>query len=91
MDTPDTTALGGPTPVPAALEKARFERELALAAQKRLADENRRLEYRIAELEADRIALRSRLEESERYVRDVKTSRPWRVIQLLRGLAGRRW
>ena len=87
MESPDAA----PRPGSPALERTRFERALALAIEKRLLDENSRLEYRVAELEADRAALRSRLQESEQYVRDVKTSRPWRVIQLLRGFVGRRW
>lgn len=74
-----------------ALGRAEFERELALALQRRLVDENRRLEYRIAELEADRVALKSRLDETESYLRDVKTSKPWRLVQFLRGLVGRQW
>lgn len=80
MDSPD-----------AELEKALFEREVAQAAQKRVADEMHRLEYRLAVLDADRVALKSRLEESEQYVRDVKSSTPWRVTQFFRGLVGRRW
>ena len=73
------------------LEKARHERDMALAAVKRLEEDVRRLEYRIAELEIDRVALKNRTEEAESYVAAVKTSPPWRVIQSLRGLVGRRW
>jgi hypothetical protein len=91
MDTPDITAPSDSLTGPAALEKAEFERELALALQKRLADENHRLEYRIAELEAERATLKSRLDEAESYLRDVKSSKPWRLVQFLRGLVGRRW
>lgn len=80
-----------PAIVSAELEKALFERDVAQAAQKRVADEMLRLEYRLAVLEADRVALRSRLEESEQYVHDVKSSTPWRLVQILRGLVGRRW
>ena len=75
----------------ARLEKARHEREMALAAVKRLEDDARRLEYRIAELETDRVALKNRTEEAESYVAAVKTSLPWRVIQSLRSLVGRQW
>ena len=75
----------------ARLEKARHEREMALAAVKRLEDDVRRLEYRIAELETDRVALKNRTEEAESYVAAVKTSLPWRVIQSLRSLVGRQW
>jgi chromosome segregation ATPase len=77
--------------VSARVEKARHEREMALAALKRLEEDVRRLEYRNAELETDRVALKNRTEEAESYVAAVKTSLPWRVIQSLRGLVGRKW
>ena len=73
------------------VEKARHEKQLALAAVGRLEEDVRRLEYRIAELETDRVALKNRTEEAESWVAAVKTSRPWRVIQSLRGLVGRQW
>jgi phage shock protein A len=73
------------------LEKARHEREMALAGVKRLEEDVRLLEYRIAELESDRVALKNRTEEAEAYVAAVKTSLPWRVIQSLRSLVGRQW
>jgi hypothetical protein len=37
------------------------------------------------------VSLKNRTEEAEAYVAAVKTSRPWRVIQALRGLVGRQW
>jgi predicted nucleic acid-binding Zn-ribbon protein len=77
--------------VSARVEKARHDREMALAAVNRLEEEVRRLKYRVAELEADRVALKNRTEEAEAYVAAVKTSTPWRVIQWLRGLVGRKW
>jgi predicted nucleic acid-binding Zn-ribbon protein len=77
--------------VSARVERARHEREMALAAVKRLEEEVRRLEYRVAELEADRVALKNRTEEAESYVAAVKTSRPWRIVQTLRSLVGRQW
>lgn len=77
--------------ISARVEKARHEREMALAAASRLEDENRRLAYRVAELKADRVALKNRTEEAEAYVAAVKASAPWRVIQWLRGLVGRKW
>jgi phage shock protein A len=77
--------------VSARVERASHEREMALAAVKRLEEEVGRLAYRIAELEADRVSLKNRTEEAEAYVAAVKTSRPWRVIQALRGLVGRQW
>ena len=64
---------------------------MALAAVSRLRDEVKWLAYRVAELEAGRVALRSRTEEAEAYVAAVRTSLPWRVIQALRGLVGRKW
>ena len=73
------------------VEKGRHEREMALAAARRLEDEVNRLTYRVAELEADRVALKNRTEEAEGYVAAVKTSLPWRLIQSLRGLVGRKW
>jgi ABC-type thiamine transport system ATPase subunit len=77
--------------ISARVEKARHEREMALAASSRLEEEVRRLAYRVAELEAGRVALKNRTEEAEAYVAAVKTSAPWRVIQWLRGLVGRKW
>jgi hypothetical protein len=73
------------------LLQARFERDLALKAQERLEKELRRFERRLAEVEAERTALRTRLEERERYLAAIRASRPWKLIQLLRGLVGRRW
>ena len=77
--------------ISARAEKVQNEREMALAAASRLEEEVRRLAYRVAELEADRVALKNRTEEAEAYVAAVKTSAPWRVIQWLRGLVGRKW
>jgi predicted nucleic acid-binding Zn-ribbon protein len=77
--------------ISARVEKARHEREMALAVASRLEEEVRRLAYRVAELEADRVALKNRTEEAEAYVAAVKTSAAWRVIQGLRGLVGRKW
>jgi hypothetical protein len=77
--------------VSARVEKARHEREMALVAAKRLEDEVKRLTYRVAELEADRVALKNRTEEAEAYVAAVKKSAPWRAIQWVRGFVGRKW
>ena len=77
--------------VSARVERARHERETALAAVKRLEEEVQSLTYRVAELEAGRVALKNRTEEAEAYVAAVKTSLPWRLIQSLRGLVGRKW
>ena len=93
MSEPETTRPVVPDDawVSARLEKALHEREMALAGVARLEEDVRRLEYRIAELETDRVALKNRTEEAESYVAAVKTSLPWRVIQSLRGLVGRQW
>ena len=93
MSAPETTRPAVPDEawVSSRLEKARHEREMALAGVKRLEGDVERLEYRIAELETDRVALRNRTEEAESYVAAVKTSLPWRVIQALRSLVGRQW
>lgn len=64
---------------------------MALAAARRLEEEVARLTYRVAELDAGRLALESRAREAEAYVAAVKASLPWRVVQSLRGLLGRRW
>jgi predicted nucleic acid-binding Zn-ribbon protein len=77
--------------VSARVEKARHEREIALAAARRLEDEVKRLTYRVAELESGRVALRNRAQEAEAYVAAVKASLPWRVIQSLRGFVSRKW
>ena len=77
--------------VSARVERARHEREMAFAAVTRLENEVKHLTYRVAELEADRVALKNRTEEAEAYVAAVKTSAPWRAIQWLRGLVGRTW
>lgn len=77
--------------VSARVERARHEREMALAAVSRLEGEVKHLAYRVAELEADRAALKNRAEEAEAYVAAVKLSAPWRAIQWLRGLVGRQW
>jgi len=77
--------------VSARVEKARHEREMALAAAKRLEEEVRLLTYRVAELEVDRLACQIRAREAETYLAAVKASLPWRVAQRLRGLMGRKW
>lgn len=77
--------------VSARVEEARHEREMALAAVSRLHDEAKRLSYRVAELEAGRVALKNRAEEAEAWVAAVRGSAPWRVIQWLRGFVGRKW
>ncbi len=77
--------------VSARVEEARHEREMALAAVRRLEDEVKVLSLRVAELEAGRVALRNRAEEAEAWMAAVRGSAPWRVIQWMRGLVGRKW
>ena len=77
--------------VSARVEKARHEREIALAAARRLEDEVRRLTYRVAELESGCVAQKNRAQEAEAYIAAVKASLPWRIVQSLRGLVGRKW
>ncbi|MEO8056198.1 MAG: hypothetical protein ABI768_13650 [Acidobacteriota bacterium] len=77
--------------VSARVEAARHDREMALAAARRLEDEVKTLSYRVAELEAGRVALKSRAEEAEAWMTAVRGSAPWRVIQWMRGLVGRKW
>jgi len=95
MSPPILRAVSAPVPdedwVSARVEKARHEREIALAAARRLEDEVRRLTYRVAELESGCVALKNRAQEAEAYIAAVKVSLPWRVIQSLRGLVGRKW
>ena len=77
--------------ISARVEEARHEREMALAAARRLEDEVKHLSWRVAELESGRVALRNRAEEAEAWVAAVRASAPWRVLQWLRGLVGRKW
>jgi len=90
-DAPPPTHDGDRSDAGVELLHARFERDLAVKSQERLEKELRRLERRLAEVEAERTALRTRLDERERYLAAIRASRPWKVIQLLRSLVGRRW
>lgn len=83
-------AVAGARPEPD-LEEALFERDLARRIRGRLETEIRRLHHHINLVEADREALRQRLEERERYVSAIHASRGWRFLQWGRGLFGRRW
>jgi Skp family chaperone for outer membrane proteins len=73
------------------LQTTLFERDLARRIQKRLETEIQRLQNHVAAIEADRNALRQRLDERERYLGALHASRGWRILQALRGLFGRRW
>ena len=71
--------------------EALFERDIARRIRGRLETEIRRLHHHISLVEADRNALRQRLEERERYVAAIHSSSGWRLLQWGRGLFGRRW
>ncbi|KAA0252442.1 MAG: hypothetical protein EDX89_18465 [Acidobacteria bacterium] len=73
------------------LEQALFERDVARRIRGRLETEIRRLHHHISLVEADRGALRQRLEERERYVAALHSSVGWKLLQWARGLVGRRW
>lgn len=73
------------------VESLTFELELAQRVTARLESELRRLQQHAAALEADRAAIRNRLDERERYLLAVQRSIGWRALQWTRGLVGRRW
>lgn len=73
------------------IENALFEAKLAARSRLRVEAELRAVERRAAELEADRNALHRRVDEMNRYIHAVDSSRAWRAIQFFRGLVGRRW
>lgn len=83
---PETTAP--PAPDAGAID---FDREIDRRIRKRLEAEIQRLHNHISLIEADRTALRLRLDERERFAAAVETSRPWKLMQWARGLVGRRW
>ena len=85
-----------PAPVEAArtrarLEKALFTVELTRKIRERREEHVRHLENVVADINADRSSLRTRLEERETYIRVLHGSRGWKFLQGLRGLFGRRW
>lgn len=73
------------------LSQLGFELELARSGKANVEAEVRRLERRVAQLEADRAALQSRLDERERYVGAIHASGGWKLLQYVRGLFGRKW
>lgn len=82
---------GAPVPAPddpAALLRER-DRALRLCEQARA--EQARLEAQLARALDDRAPLRRRAEELEAYVERIHASGGWRLLQALRGLAGRKW
>lgn len=73
------------------LEQALFDLEMARAIQGRLEADRAQLGQRIAALEADRSALRKRIDERQSYIEAINASAAWRAVQWLRGLFGRKW
>lgn len=71
--------------------EAEFERDLARENARRLADEIRRLEQRLADSAADQASLKSQLDERAVYVDALHRSLGWRALEAARGLLGRRW
>lgn len=65
-------------------ETLHAECELLRVEAARLATLNRKLEAQLALAEAER-------ERLDGYVRAIERSKPWRAVQVLRSLAGRRW
>jgi septal ring factor EnvC (AmiA/AmiB activator) len=57
----------------------------------RLEAELRRIEHQMAQVEADRAALQSRLDERDSYVAAIHRSGGWKLLQKIRDLVGRRW
>ena len=73
------------------LSQLGFELELARSGKANVEAEVRRLERRVAQLEADRSALQSRLDERELDGGAIHASGGWKHLQSIRGLFGRRW
>lgn len=73
------------------VSEAEFERDLARENARRLADEIRRLEQRLADSAADQASLKSQLDERAVYVDALHKSLGWRALEAARGLLGRRW
>ena len=73
------------------LEQALFDLEMARAIRGRLEADRAQLGQRIAALEADRAALRKRLDERQSYIEAVNASAAWRIVQWVRALFGRKW
>ena len=73
------------------LEEAQFALELSRRSAAGLEAEVRLLEHRLAQAEADRAAVQSRLDERESYVAAIHRSEGWKLLQKLRGFLGKRW
>lgn len=65
-------------------EALQFECELLRREARRLVAVNRTLEARLALADRESESLRA-------YVTAIERSRPWRVVQILRGWLGRKW
>ncbi len=97
---PPSTAAGPPSAehapieealgrLSAELEQARFDLELATKVRARLEREVARLEWRLAEAEANRDELREQRDDRDRLLSSIFASRSWRWTQLLRRFLGR--
>jgi hypothetical protein len=71
------------------LEQARFEIALANRVQERLLKEIERLEHRLSDTEAERLELLERVDDRDRLLAQVFSSRSWRWAQTLRKFLGR--
>lgn len=65
-------------------EELAFQNELLRAEARRLAAENRTLAAKLSIVSAES-------ERAKTLIDAIEKSRPWRLIQALRGLMGRRW
>jgi hypothetical protein len=72
------------------LEQAQFELALASRVRERLLKEIERLEQRLSDTEVERLELLERVNERDRLIAQVFSSRSWRWAQSLRRLIGRR-
>ncbi len=73
------------------LSEVEFERDLARQNARRLGDEIRLLEQRLADSAADQASLKSQLDERAVYVDALHSSLGWRALEAARGFLGRRW
>jgi septal ring factor EnvC (AmiA/AmiB activator) len=73
------------------LDEVTFERDLARQTVKRLEREMRQMEHQVAQARSEEVALRSRLDERERYIAALHGSKGWRLLQGVRHVFGRRW
>ena len=84
-------AEAGPAPAPADPAELLRERDRALRMCEQAKAEQARLEAQLARVLEDKAPLRRRAQELEAYVERIHSSGGWRLLQALRGLAGRKW